>query len=307
MRARADLWQIRADIEREKLRMVAPYPFFGRPMRFQDDYAALQITDDGRFSFSEVSLEPVTSVEAGDSDATNSRSRALPQDVKHIVTYEGVFTAPHVLAADEDDPQGTLRARSPGTSEKRQKPAEAKEQTLGSKSKEANLEEQLQTPPPEIAAIEATGLVRHQIVEAGAKWRLANVDRGEFRFVITVCPFFHPVYATVKVLVRRSPNHPQPRSRRLPFVEPPYAVANITNKRSSKSVGLGAHSGMSRKGGSVGGLRPKVDGSPFRQAGAGSLASPHSMCGRSGRQRDLQSSYSLPNLQKSSPEVSWIL
>eukprot|EP00439_Symbiodinium_sp_Y106_P071661 s1435_g12.t3 len=53
---RKELWNLRADIEKEKLRHVAPFPFFGRAMRFQDKFAALQITDDGRFSYSFVGL-----------------------------------------------------------------------------------------------------------------------------------------------------------------------------------------------------------------------------------------------------------
>ncbi|CAJ1338711.1 unnamed protein product, partial [Effrenium voratum] len=53
---RKELWDVRAEIDKEKLRHVAPFPFFGRAMRFQDEFAALQITDDGRFSYSFVGL-----------------------------------------------------------------------------------------------------------------------------------------------------------------------------------------------------------------------------------------------------------
>eukprot|EP00435_Cladocopium_sp_Y103_P051254 s337_g15.t2 len=51
-----ELWEVRAEIEKAKLRHVAPFPFFGKAMRFQDEFAALQITDDGRFSYSFVDL-----------------------------------------------------------------------------------------------------------------------------------------------------------------------------------------------------------------------------------------------------------
>eukprot|EP00928_Gymnodinium_smaydae_P038170 TRINITY_DN26379_c0_g1_i1.p1 TRINITY_DN26379_c0_g1~~TRINITY_DN26379_c0_g1_i1.p1 ORF type:complete len:388 (-),score=85.50 TRINITY_DN26379_c0_g1_i1:260-1423(-) len=72
VRSRAELWCLRSDIEHEKLRQVAPFPFLGRPMRFQDPCAALQITDDGRFSYSTMN-----------SDTGET----------HVVTYEGVIAS----------------------------------------------------------------------------------------------------------------------------------------------------------------------------------------------------------------------
>jgi len=71
IRARAELWALRADIEREKLSSVAPHPFFGQPMRFQDETSALQITDDGRWSFSKMSTDD--------------------EGVRQVVTHEGIF------------------------------------------------------------------------------------------------------------------------------------------------------------------------------------------------------------------------
>lgn len=82
IRARAELWALREEIEREKLRVVPPYPFFGRAMRFQDESAALQIAEDGRFSYSTLSHE------APDAEAPAQGGESAP---RRRVTYEGFF------------------------------------------------------------------------------------------------------------------------------------------------------------------------------------------------------------------------
>lgn len=76
--ARAEIWEARAVIEREKIRHVPPHPYMGRPMRFQDEYSALQLTGDGCFSYS--MLESV-------SNGPNTGA------TRHVTTYEGVCVA----------------------------------------------------------------------------------------------------------------------------------------------------------------------------------------------------------------------
>jgi hypothetical protein len=327
-RSRSELWEIRSNVDREKLRMVAPYPFFGCPMRFQDDYAALQVTDDGRFTFSEVSLESVTTkttVEASEADNTssNTASKAQPAapDVKHVVTYEGVFTAPYLPHSDDEEQQSTrtlskanLRNRSPTNGKRGRADSSPKGSNAGSRAKEANSDEQQPVKPqPEVASIEATALVRHDIIESGGRCRLITVDRGEFSFVITVCPFFHPEYATVKVLDKaKTPGQPPRRSRRLPYVGASSIVGG-SGARTSRSMSLTCKSpgGPSKGKGIVGprqvlsrslALLPSAapwnaptDMSPFRRAG-GSLA---------GRQKVLGSSDSTPNLGRPQGGVAW--
>mmetsp|Transcript_8716 Transcript_8716/g.20762 ORF Transcript_8716/g.20762 Transcript_8716/m.20762 type:complete len:375 (+) Transcript_8716:113-1237(+) len=84
---RKELWNLRADIEKEKLRHVAPFPFFGLAMRFQDKFAALQITDDGRFSYSFVGLNQEVDVE-------DSEPVQVEDDPKSRVrTYEGILVS----------------------------------------------------------------------------------------------------------------------------------------------------------------------------------------------------------------------
>mmetsp|Transcript_63871 Transcript_63871/g.101233 ORF Transcript_63871/g.101233 Transcript_63871/m.101233 type:complete len:426 (+) Transcript_63871:113-1390(+) len=326
MRSRLELWQIRATIEREKLRMVAPYPFFGCPMRFQDDYAALQVTDDGRFSFSEVSLESlttVTNVEASEADASTSKPRPVVPDVKHVVTFEGVFTAPHLPTSDDEDqqpsrqPKANMRAKSPAVGRRTRLDSGLNSSQKGSnaaaRSREINTEEQPLKAQPEVASIEATGLVRHEIIESGGRCRLAAVERGDFSFVITVCPFFHPEYATVKVLVKgKSSGQPPRRSRRLPYVEASSIVGG-SGARTSISTSFASPGGL-HVGRGLGGTRKKLsrslallpsaapwnasmsETSPFRRAGVDSLA---------GRQKVLGSSSSMPNLQTPQGGVTW--
>lgn len=86
-RRRSDLWEVRSAIEKEKLRHVLAYPFLGVAMRFQDESAALQITDDGRFSYSCVATE---GLEPGERPPSGE-----PQ-VQRVTTYEGVLTEPEL-------------------------------------------------------------------------------------------------------------------------------------------------------------------------------------------------------------------
>jgi len=85
MRLRTEIWSSRIDIEKEKLSYVSPFPFFGHAMRFQDEFCALQITDDGRFIYSVCGSEE--------------------DGRQHIcTTYEGVFGPAENLADAVLDP-----------------------------------------------------------------------------------------------------------------------------------------------------------------------------------------------------------
>jgi hypothetical protein len=88
IRNRAELWAIRAEIEREKMRHVLSFPFFGRAMRFQDATSALQITDDGRFSYSIVTQPTVDSLES----FLNFEDPPVP--TRTVTTYEGILVRP---------------------------------------------------------------------------------------------------------------------------------------------------------------------------------------------------------------------
>lgn len=264
-RNRAELWEVRAEMEKEKLKMVAPFPFFGCPMRFSDELAALQIAQDGRFSYSEMVIE------AADPDASSSRPRGAG-DIKRVVTYEGVFSGPYSPPVDDEEQQAVASA---------------------AKAKEGNSEEPAAGHvDPEIAAIEATAMVKHEtFVESSGRSRLALVERGAFRFAITVSPFFHPTYATVKVMARR-PGQPAARGRRLPYQGSGATSKSCLSsaKRSSNlSHSLAAELRPRKNGGRLKishsaallpsaamGWTSSADRSPFRRAAAGSLAASQS-------------------------------
>lgn len=195
-KARGDLWALRKAIEREKLRSVAPFPFFGRAMRFQDKFSALQITDDGRFSFAVVHEAENTAERAGSAAGTAGGRR--------IITYEGVF----ILSQEVDSfayagPAPPANSGSGGGDEK--------EKAAASSRTDEGL--------PRVAATEGRALVCHTIEERGGRTKLESVDKGNFRFAITVSPFFEPATATVQALVQpRSPGRPPPRRRQMPYV-----------------------------------------------------------------------------------------
>lgn len=220
MRNREELWAVRADIEREKLRMVATFPFFGNPMRFSDDFAALQIAEDGRFSFSEMFTE------VADTEASPCRNQDRT-DMRRIVTYEGVFTALLSTVADEDH-GATGRPGSPGNKAKTPASPTRRPGSPGIKSK-ANLSsstgmsktkdavaEDTGRADTEQSGIEATALVKTEMIQSGGRSKLVSVERGAFRFELTVSPFFQPVFATVKVLAKCCGQ--PPRRRRLPYI-----------------------------------------------------------------------------------------
>lgn len=109
---RKELWEVRAEIEKEKLRHVAPFPFLGKAMRFQDEFkfAALQITEDGRFSYSFVGLNCEVDLEG-------SESGPSPEDpkVSRVLTYEGVLISPmEEVPLDEAEPEPEGSARIEG-------------------------------------------------------------------------------------------------------------------------------------------------------------------------------------------------
>lgn len=298
MRNRGELWEMRSEIQREKLKRVAPFPFFGCTMRFSDDYSALQIAEDGRFSYSEVSLE------MADPEASPNKTKAV--DVRRVVTYEGVFTGPYTPTADEDEQQ-VGKKKSPRKSD-------AMRSTGMGKGKDTSTEEPSSTQAdPELAAIEASALVKHEMVESGGRSRLVRVERGgNWGFAITVSPFFHPSHAIVKVLVRCAPRgHPPARGRRLPYVGTGLASSKSTGtaKRDAHSSIVGGMSADLRPRKRAGGLvksrsdalLPSAPGpwagsttsSTFRRAGAGSLRSG----GHPGSHRKLGGCASSPQLR----------
>lgn len=220
LRARADLWAVRAEIDREKLRCVAPYPFFGRAMRFQDEFSALQITEDGRFSYSTLSFEASDSLERAASAAEGEKTG------RRVITYEGVFT----LAQEPDGSSpmagglillgGTVGAGTVGAAA-----------GAGPGAEETDKAE-----APEVASIEGKALVCHIIEERGGRTRLESVQPGVFRFAITVSPFYQPASATVLPLVQpRSPGRPPPRRRNLPYVGTGSAGSAL--RRSASQIG----------------------------------------------------------------------
>lgn len=107
---RQELWEVRAEIEKEKLRHVAPFPFFGRAMRFQDEFAALQITDDGRFSYSFVGLNyEVVDLEGGEQPSLEDPK------VSRVLTYEGVLISPvEQVPLEEAEPEAEGSAKIEG-------------------------------------------------------------------------------------------------------------------------------------------------------------------------------------------------
>lgn len=186
MQNRSQLWAVRAEIEKEKLKMVAPFPFFGHNMRFEDDFAALQITEDGRFSFSEMCV--VNDNKSPDDEPVIGKMKAPV--VRRIITYEGIFDGPHLPAPEEDHEQ-------PAAGGQKKKEASSGK----AKSKDAEAEE-APGQAPCIAGIEATARVKHEIIDSGGRTRLVNVERGCFRFAIIVSPCFGPDHAILKVLTR---------------------------------------------------------------------------------------------------------
>eukprot|EP00933_Yihiella_yeosuensis_P038966 TRINITY_DN32912_c0_g1_i1.p1 TRINITY_DN32912_c0_g1~~TRINITY_DN32912_c0_g1_i1.p1 ORF type:complete len:394 (+),score=65.05 TRINITY_DN32912_c0_g1_i1:130-1311(+) len=176
VRNRSELWQLRLEIEREKLKHVVPFPFFGQAMRFQDDCSVLQITDDGRFSYS--SLEVQDPSETG---RASTPEQNIPR-TRNVITYEGV------LVATPDS----------------EKSADNEESTQGDEV---------------VATIEGRGMARHEIDEFGGKTQLVNVERGVFRFAITVNPYFKPNAASVMpMLPPRLPGKPPIRKKLLPYI-----------------------------------------------------------------------------------------
>lgn len=176
IRARGELWNLRAEIEQNKVRSVVPFPFFGRAMRFEDDFSALQITDDGRFSYSHLSFEAPNGAD-GSSAALERGTGSAVSDRQVVVTYEGVL----VTTSNPDVEETTAEERE---------------------SQEAH-------------AIEGRGLVRHEVKGT----RLTHVEKGVYRFAITVSPFYQPTDATVHPLLQpTSPGRLPHRKRQLPYV-----------------------------------------------------------------------------------------
>lgn len=198
-----ELAAARSEIDREKIRRVAPYPFFGRAMRFQDEFAALQISEDGRFSYSILSLEAssadATSAErdgGGEGGEAPAEKAGGALTEKRIVTYEGIFApAPGELPAWG---HGAGASRSHAASS----PQSAEE--------------------AETACIDGVALVRHDVEEhlGGAQGpKLACVERAPLKFSISISPWYQPTTAVVSPpSLPRTPGRPCLRTKQLPYV-----------------------------------------------------------------------------------------
>lgn len=222
-RARAQLWAIRTEIDREKVRSVAPYPFLGCAMRFEDEFAALQIAEDGRFSYSTRSATLDAGGTGQEKDAPDHspghgkdhpehRKDSVVSERRTVVTYEGVFLAPHASS------------QMPG------------------------LHERAAPPVQDVAEIEGQALVRYEVEEYATGARFVAVDRCNLRFAIAIGPHFRPKTATVSPLSQgpRTPGRALLRSKQLPYVGPGPASSGGRRERNARPRTLKCKGGMLR-------------------------------------------------------------
>ncbi|CAK0861680.1 unnamed protein product, partial [Prorocentrum cordatum] len=239
---RADLTvkAVRSELDREKLREVPPFPFFGKPMCFQDEFAALQVTQDGRFCFSALtfdhnapapdkrqregarSKEPARgSTSGGQQGAADLQQSPPPAPAKEqrVVTYEGVFQA----APDPEAWQAQLAAADPDKGKDRNKDTTMAGQR---NSKESVSQKELRSSPQEhqVASVIGFATVRYEMEALTGTSRPISVERGEWRFAITVYPDFEPTGVTVLPIGSTgkpsAPGKMAPRKRQLPYVGP---------------------------------------------------------------------------------------
>lgn len=178
-RARAELWAVRAEIGRQMTRSVVAFPFLGRAMRFQDEFAALQLSEDGRFSYSAVAESADCPAEQNPSDGSRESAAG-----RVVVTYEGVLVAPMGSTCTGGGGHGSGH-------------------------------------DDESAAIEGQACVRYEAEANASGARLTAVERGGFRFAISVGPFFRPSMATVSALFRPDVCRPDvARSKQLCYIGP---------------------------------------------------------------------------------------
>eukprot|EP00434_Breviolum_minutum_P014361 symbB.v1.2.012666.t2/scaffold881.1/size155427/5 len=227
---RKELWEVRAEIDKEKLRHVAPFPFFGRAMRFQDEFkfAALQITEDGRFSYSFVNLnyEMWCSERGGVVDAARGFGVAksllrktmdvirgeLPQVQAiwvHVISYNepaiALYESMGLQMVDLEGSESGVSPEDPKVSR-----VLTYEGVLVSPMEEVPLDEGS-------ARIEGLAMVKHEIEDVGGRARLVSISRSSSRFAIVVSSYFQLSMAVVYSLhLARSPR--RPRRTQLPYV-----------------------------------------------------------------------------------------
>jgi len=182
----------RAALERAKVKAVVSYPFVGRQMRFESDTAVLQITNDGRFSYSTFPVGPTPH------EVASGMRRHTP---RLVVAIEGVLSntaaaknegsinaAAQALAPKPEDASGIdplTPRRAAGIVPAGTPGAGGAPGTGG--------------PTPEAAhTVEGVGCLRHECEECQGQSKLLRVEYGEWRFAISVSPFYGPTMAVVQ-------------------------------------------------------------------------------------------------------------
>jgi hypothetical protein len=134
------------------------------------------------------------------------------------VTFEGVFhTAP-----DPEAWQAQLAAVDPDKGKDRGKDAGAGQKD----SKESGSQKELRSNQEhQVASVEGLAIVRYEMEEATpGHSRPISVERGAWRFAITVYPFFQPTGVTILPIGSTgkpsAPGKMAPRKRQLPYVGP---------------------------------------------------------------------------------------
>lgn len=192
----AALSAARAMLDVEKLRSVAAHPFVGCRMKFEANCAVLQITNDGRFSYS--TFEPGPTREEVASGAKKTFPRV-------VVTWEGVFSAnpaSFVAEASSDDaaaagapPEAAASAVGAGGGAGGGEAA-SDPHCLAASSSSSQVA--LMMADSAARAVEGRGLVQHEAEEYQGQSRVLRVARGEQRFSISVSPFYDPCIAIVQ-------------------------------------------------------------------------------------------------------------
>jgi len=202
----AELRAARVMLETEKLKSVASFPFVGRRMRFEASGAVLQITNDGRFSYSTFEGAPIREEVAP--GVRNIGPRV-------VVTWEGVFSVNSasiaglpLVAAAAAAAAGGLGGTSTGSciAEGRsssQVPSDdlgASPEVVADTAHHHQTASQIALVAADSAAqtIEGRGLVRHEAEEWQCRSTILRVSRGESRFAISVSPSYEPSIAIVQ-------------------------------------------------------------------------------------------------------------
>jgi len=186
----------RAALERAKVKAVVSYPFVGRQMRFESDTAVLQITNDARFSYSTFPVGPTPH------EVASGMRRHTP---RLVVAIEGVLSNTAAaknegsinaaLAPKPEDPMTPRRTASgidPLTPRRAAGIVPAGAPGAGGAAGTGG-------PTAEAAhTVEGVGCLRHECEECQGQSKLLKVESGEWRFAISVSPFYGPTVAVVQ-------------------------------------------------------------------------------------------------------------